>query len=215
MITIVVPQPLIRGGGLNFQKVWGTSRTKSYHDTLEVCNCRSGTQLLFLVVLRWRKHSGGACFLSTSRGPVLPMATFLLTLFSLAADHCFDNMTWQSCRCLPLKRAEKGLPLLEYHNIPDWEPLGCFIPNCLEKSGTVITTTITQLQSQSDRHQTYLSSFSLRDIFLLSASESLRVTSLETASSLFWATLKRRTFTFHVQFFNKVSSQAVVKFHKI
>lgn len=35
-----------------------------------------------------------------------------------------------------------------------------------------------------------LSSFSFRDIFLLSASESFRVTSLETASSLFCATLK-------------------------
>lgn len=35
-----------------------------------------------------------------------------------------------------------------------------------------------------------LSSFSFRDIFLLSASESFRVTSLETASSLFCATLE-------------------------
>lgn len=38
-----------------------------------------------------------------------------------------------------------------------------------------------------------LSSFSFRDIFLLSASESFRVTSLETASSLFCATLKENT----------------------
>lgn len=35
-----------------------------------------------------------------------------------------------------------------------------------------------------------LSSFSFRDIFLLSASESFRVTSLETASSRFCATLE-------------------------
>ena len=41
-----------------------------------------------------------------------------------------------------------------------------------------------------------LSSFSFRDIFLLSASESFRVTSLETASSLFCATLKGHSLLF-------------------
>jgi len=45
------------------------------------------------------------------------------------------------------------------------------------------------LQQGRESREDYLSSFSFRDIFLLSASDSLRVTSLETASSLFCATL--------------------------
>lgn len=46
----------------------------------------------------------------------------------------------------------------------------------------------------------YLSSFSLRDILRLSASDSLRVTSLETASSRFWATLKNTNWKTHVKY---------------
>lgn len=47
---------------------------------------------------------------------------------------------------------------------------------------------MSSVQSQTG-WQTDLSSFSLRDILRLSASESFLVTSLETASSRFWATL--------------------------
>lgn len=50
---------------------------------------------------------------------------------------------------------------------------------------------MSSVQSQTG-WQTDLSSFSLRDILRLSASESFLVTSLETASSRFWATLWSR-----------------------